>query len=161
VHGICAADRDDMFVDMIPVHVVEMAVVKIVNMGVMANSRVPTGRAMLVGMVGMVRLGAGDHEIPLPLVCNPVHCFSGYILSRIAPFGLLGCSKWHRNRICTCLWCEKRKRGVLPGERTVEEVVSSKRFCCTLMARLAPRGRRRWPAEDGAPEIGPGAQPGG
>ena len=70
MHGICGADRDDMFVDMIPVHVVEMAVMKIVNMGVMANSRVPTVRAMLVGMVGMVRLGAGDHEIPLPLVCN-------------------------------------------------------------------------------------------
>jgi hypothetical protein len=64
-----------MFVDMIPVHVVEMAVMKIVNMGVMANSRVPTVRAMLVGMVGMVRLGAGDHEIPLPLVCNPVLLF--------------------------------------------------------------------------------------
>ena len=48
-----ALDRDDMFVDMIPVHVVEMAVMKIVNMGVMANSRVPTVRAMLVGMVGM------------------------------------------------------------------------------------------------------------
>jgi hypothetical protein len=86
VHGICGADRDDMFVDMIPVHVVEMAVMKIVNMGVMANSRVPTVRAMLVGMVGMVRLGAGDHEIPLPLVCNPVHCFSGYDPTAWLPF---------------------------------------------------------------------------
>ena len=55
MHGICGADRDDMFVDMIPVHVVEMAVMKIVNMGIMANSRVHRVRAMLVGMVGMVR----------------------------------------------------------------------------------------------------------
>jgi hypothetical protein len=93
VHGICGADRDDMFVNVIPVHVVEMAVMKVVNMGVMANSRVPAVRAVLVGMVGMVRLGAGDHEIPLPLVCDPVDCFSGYILSHIAPFGLLGCWK--------------------------------------------------------------------
>jgi hypothetical protein len=61
VRGICGADRDDMFVNVIPVHVVEMAVMKIVNMGVMANSRVPTIRAMLVDMVGVVRLGAGHH----------------------------------------------------------------------------------------------------
>jgi hypothetical protein len=71
VHGIRGADRDDMLVNMIPVHVVEMAVMKIVNMAVMANRRVPAARAMLVGMVGMVLLGAGDHEIPLPLVCDP------------------------------------------------------------------------------------------
>jgi hypothetical protein len=32
-------------------------------MAVMANSRVPAVGAMLVGMVGMVLLGAGDHEI--------------------------------------------------------------------------------------------------
>jgi len=70
VHGIRGADRDDMLVNMIPVHVVEMAVMKIVNMAVMANRRVPAVRAMLVGMVGMVLLGAGDHEIPLPLVCD-------------------------------------------------------------------------------------------
>ena len=63
-------DREDMLVNMIPMHVVEMAVMKIVNMAVMANSRVPAVRAMLVGMVGMVRLGAGDHEIP-PSCCDP------------------------------------------------------------------------------------------
>jgi hypothetical protein len=46
-----------MFVNVIPVHVVEMTVMKIVNMGIMANSRVPTVRAVLVDMVGTVRLG--------------------------------------------------------------------------------------------------------
>jgi hypothetical protein len=56
-----------MLVNMIPVHVVQMAVMKIVNMGVMANSRMPTVRAMLVDMVGMVPLGAGGHEILLLL----------------------------------------------------------------------------------------------
>jgi hypothetical protein len=59
-----------MFVNVISVHVVEMAIMKIINMPVMANRRVPAVRAMLVGMVGMVFLGAGDHEIPLPLVCD-------------------------------------------------------------------------------------------
>jgi hypothetical protein len=53
-----------MLVNMIPVHVVQMAVMKIVNMAVMANSRMPAVRAMLVDMVGMLPLGAGGHEIP-------------------------------------------------------------------------------------------------
>jgi hypothetical protein len=56
-----------MLVNMIPVHVVQMAVMKIVNVAVMANSRVPAVRAMLVDMVGMVPLGAGGHEILLLL----------------------------------------------------------------------------------------------
>jgi hypothetical protein len=59
VHGVRGADRDDMLVDMIPVHVVEMAVMKIVNMAVMANGRVSAVRAMLVDMVGMVPLVDG------------------------------------------------------------------------------------------------------
>jgi hypothetical protein len=86
VHGIRGTNRDDMLVNMIPVHVMEVAVMKIVNMAVMANRRVPTVRAMLVDMVEMVRLGAGDHEIPLPLVPNPGTL--GY-LSRIAPPGFV------------------------------------------------------------------------
>jgi hypothetical protein len=65
VHGVRGADRDDVLVNMIPVHVVQMAVMKIVNVAVMANSRVPAVRAMLVDMVGMVPLGAGGHEILL------------------------------------------------------------------------------------------------
>jgi hypothetical protein len=75
VDGVRDADRDDMLVNMIPVQVVEMAVMKVVNMAVMkvvnmavmSNSRVPTVRAMLVGVVWMVRLGAGGHEILLLL----------------------------------------------------------------------------------------------
>jgi hypothetical protein len=60
-HGICRADRDDMFVHVIPVQMVEMAVVKIVHVAVMANRRVPAMRAMLVSVVGMVLLGACGH----------------------------------------------------------------------------------------------------
>jgi hypothetical protein len=67
VDGVRDADRDDMLVNMIPVQVVKMAVMKVVNMAVMSNSRVPTVRAMLVGVVWMVRLGAGGHEILLLL----------------------------------------------------------------------------------------------
>ena len=52
MHGIFGVDRDDMFVDVILMHMVEMAVVKIVHMAVMVNRRVPTVRAMLMGVVG-------------------------------------------------------------------------------------------------------------
>ena len=64
MHGICGVDRDDMFVDVIPVHIVEMAVVKVVHMAVMANRGVPAVRAMLMGVVGMVLLGASGHDFP-------------------------------------------------------------------------------------------------
>ena len=64
MHGIFGVDRDDMFVDVILMHMVEMAVVKIVHMAVMANRRVPTVRAMLMGVVGMVLLGASGHDFP-------------------------------------------------------------------------------------------------
>jgi len=47
-----------MFVHVVLVHVVEMAVVKIVHMAVMENRSVPAVRAMLVGVNGMMLLGA-------------------------------------------------------------------------------------------------------
>jgi hypothetical protein len=62
VHGICAIDRDDMFVHVILVHVVEMAIVQIVYMAVMANRGVPAFRAMHMSVVGMVFLGASGHR---------------------------------------------------------------------------------------------------
>jgi hypothetical protein len=58
VHGICGINSDDMFVHVILVHVVEMAVVKIIRMAVMANRGVPAFRTMLVSVVGMMFFGA-------------------------------------------------------------------------------------------------------
>ena len=55
LHGICGVDRDDMFVHVILVHVVEMAVVKVVHMAVMTNRSVPAVRAMLVSVWTPVR----------------------------------------------------------------------------------------------------------
>jgi hypothetical protein len=49
VDGIRRGDRDNMFVNMISLHMVKMAVVKIVNMTVMADSCVSAIRAMLMG----------------------------------------------------------------------------------------------------------------
>ncbi|KRQ91695.1 hypothetical protein [Bradyrhizobium valentinum] len=61
LHGICGIYRDDMFVHVILVHMVEMAVVKIIHMSVMTNRGVPAIRAMFMGVVGMVFLGTCGH----------------------------------------------------------------------------------------------------
>jgi hypothetical protein len=62
LHRVGGVDRDHVLVDVIAVHVMEMAVVKIVDMAVMANRSVSAIRTMLVGVVGMVLLGAGGHD---------------------------------------------------------------------------------------------------
>jgi hypothetical protein len=61
LQGICCVDRDDMFIHMILVHVMEMAIVQIVHMTVMANRSVSAVRAMLVSVVGVVFLGTCGH----------------------------------------------------------------------------------------------------
>jgi hypothetical protein len=50
-----------MFVHVILVHMVEMAIVKIVDVAVMANRGVPAFRAMPMRVVGMVFLSASGH----------------------------------------------------------------------------------------------------
>src|SRR6476661_6779625 len=88
-HGICGAHRNHMFVNVILMHMVKMAIVKIVHMAVMANRGVSAVWAVLMGVVGMVLLGAGGHDTlssisnfnrdcPLPLFCSGA-------LSRFAP----------------------------------------------------------------------------
>jgi len=44
---------------------VEMAVVKIIHVAVMANRGVPAILAMLMGVIGMMLLGAGHHDCVL------------------------------------------------------------------------------------------------
>ena len=60
-HRVCRADRNDMLVNMVTVHMVQMAIVQIIDMAVMANRRMPTARAMRMDVIGMVLLGAGGH----------------------------------------------------------------------------------------------------
>ena len=48
LHGVGGVNRDGVLVDVIAVHVVEVAVMQIVDMAGMANRRVPAVRAMLV-----------------------------------------------------------------------------------------------------------------
>src|SRR6202051_1021074 len=61
MHGIFGINSDDVFVHVILVHMVKMAVVKIIHMAVMANRGVPAFQAMLVSVIGMMLLGAGRH----------------------------------------------------------------------------------------------------
>ena len=70
-----------MFVHVILVHVVEMAVVKIVHMAVMANCGVPAFRAMPMSVVGMMFFGASGHRpcssLTLGLSSNPIQHGNG------------------------------------------------------------------------------------
>lgn len=55
------ADLDHMLVDMVPMHVMEVAIVEIVHMVAMADAGMATVRAMLMGMVGVNFAGAGHY----------------------------------------------------------------------------------------------------
>ena len=63
LHRIGGIDGDDVFVDVILVHVVQMPVVQVVDVAVMAYRRMPTVGTMFVRVVGMMLLGAGGHGI--------------------------------------------------------------------------------------------------
>jgi hypothetical protein len=56
--GIFGTDRDDMLVDVILVHVVKMTIVKIVHMAIVPDCCVAAVRTVLMGMIGMMFLGA-------------------------------------------------------------------------------------------------------
>ena len=60
--GIRGVDLNDMFVDVILMHMVEVAVVKIVDMAIMAYGGMSTVWAVLMGMVGMMLFGTSGHD---------------------------------------------------------------------------------------------------
>jgi hypothetical protein len=60
-HGVGIANLDNMFVGMIFMHVMQMTIVQIIDMVVMAYSRVPTVGAMLMYVIRMMLLGASGH----------------------------------------------------------------------------------------------------
>ncbi len=51
-HGIFGAHGDHMFVDVIPMHMVEMTLVNVVHMTIMADRGMPAVGTVLIGMVG-------------------------------------------------------------------------------------------------------------
>src|SRR6202165_2274117 len=117
-----------MFVHVILVHMVKMAVVKKIQMAVMANRGVPAFRAMLMSVVGMVFLGACGHcRCSLPaLGCR----------SPVIPFnnGRCGSRRCHRcaqslsisDMLCyNILW---KPRSVFGGKRKKVRVLSAFQF---------------------------------
>jgi hypothetical protein len=61
--GIGSVDRDDMFVDVVLMRMVEVAIMQIVDVTFMADAGMSTVCAMLMSMVGMVLLGATGHGL--------------------------------------------------------------------------------------------------
>jgi hypothetical protein len=59
--GIGLADLDNMFVDMVSVDVMQMTIVKVINMAMMTHSRVSAARTMLMRVIGMMLLVAEGH----------------------------------------------------------------------------------------------------
>ena len=76
-----------MFVHMILVHMVKMAVVKIIHVAVMANRGVPAILAMLMSVIGMMLLGAGRHDRVLSSLETCRDRWSLFLRSLVARYG--------------------------------------------------------------------------
>jgi hypothetical protein len=63
LHGIGRVDWDGMLINVILVRVMQMAIVKIIDMIIVPDGRVPTVGTMHVAMVDMMLLGAGSHNL--------------------------------------------------------------------------------------------------
>jgi hypothetical protein len=58
---IGVADLDDMFVNVIPMHMMQMTIVEVIDMAVMAHSCVSATRTMFMSVIRMMLLVAGGH----------------------------------------------------------------------------------------------------
>ena len=75
--GVGGVDSKGMFVDMVAMHMVQMAVVEIVDVAVVTNRGMPAVWTVLMGMAGMALLGAGGHRLPsFCVVFQSGHCRS-------------------------------------------------------------------------------------
>jgi len=54
-----------VLVDMIPMHVMQMTIVEIIDVAIVAHSRVSTTRTMLMRVIRMMLLGADGHGFRL------------------------------------------------------------------------------------------------
>jgi hypothetical protein len=62
LHGVGCADGNDMFVDVILVHVVEVAIMEIIDVPLVADPGVSAVRAVVMGVIQMMPLCAGGHN---------------------------------------------------------------------------------------------------
>ena len=63
LHGIGRVDCNGMLINVIPVLMMQMAIMKIIDMVAMADRRMPTVGTMGVAMVAVMLLGAGRHSL--------------------------------------------------------------------------------------------------
>jgi hypothetical protein len=91
LHGICGIDCDDMLINVILMQVMKMAVMEIVDMALMADRRMPAVGTVLVGMVGMMLLGAGGHDVFSFFIC-------GRGDRRLLPFGSMLHGAFHQTQ---------------------------------------------------------------
>jgi uncharacterized membrane protein len=62
VRRVRGIDRENVLVNMIPMHVVQMTIMKIVNVTFMDDHSVATDGSVLMGMLGMVLLVTSGHR---------------------------------------------------------------------------------------------------
>ena len=62
LHWVGCVDGNDMFVDVILVHVVEVAIMEIIDVPLVADPGVSAVRAVVMGVVQMMPLCAGGHS---------------------------------------------------------------------------------------------------
>jgi hypothetical protein len=65
--GIGVADLDNMFVGMIPMHMMQVTIMEVIHVGMMAHSRVSAARTMLVSVIRMMLLVGEGHGLLLNL----------------------------------------------------------------------------------------------
>jgi len=61
LHRVCFADRQHMLIGVVAMHVVQVAVVQIVNVSIVADRGMSAIRVMLVMVIGVVRFVASGH----------------------------------------------------------------------------------------------------
>jgi hypothetical protein len=64
--GVGVGDVDDVLVDVISMHVMQMTIVQVIDMAVMAYGRVPAVRTVSMRVIMMMRFGTGSHGFAPP-----------------------------------------------------------------------------------------------
>jgi len=72
LRGIGPAYTEHVFIDVIAMHVMQVPIVKVIDVTIMANCRVSAVRAVLVVMISVVRQITCGHEL-LPFTRLPSH----------------------------------------------------------------------------------------
>jgi hypothetical protein len=100
MHGIDRVDCYRVFINVVLVRVMQMAIMKIIDMVIMPDRRMPTVGTMHVAMVTMMLLGAGSHSL-----------FPFFILGsrETGGFGSQETGGFRRSAACSIALSTKRK----------------------------------------------------